>query len=327
VNDPDYAVRDQVIASPWVRLPTDGFRCASYPEASLPDHLLRAIDLPTQDLSGFTAMPDAVFEASTSLHAHDRSQPLAARVDSTLSSPAEATVEWVSVDAAYGGRLPMRLHVPNDAAPPYGAVIFFPGSNLLFSREIGAPQLTFLPRAGWILVEPVYDGGFHRNDGRTLQRLQSPAGSAELYSHWVQDLGRAIDYLEQRPDVDGNAIVYAGLSLGAAVAPRLLPYEPRFRAAILLSGGLSARLSQESIDQTASLAGRLRLPLLMLGGRHDFANPVSHQEALFRAFGTPEDQKRFRVYDAAHWPLPMNDAIRETVDFLGRYASPGRDPG
>jgi pimeloyl-ACP methyl ester carboxylesterase len=281
-----------------------------------------------QDLSSFTAMPDAVFDASTSLYAYDRSQPLAARVDSTLSSPTGAIVEWVSVDAAYGGRLPMRLHIPDDVEPPYGAVIFFPGSNLLASRRIGVPQLTFLTRAGRILVEPIFDGGFNRNDGSTMQRLQSPAAATELMSHWVQDLGRAIDYLEQRPDVDATAIAYAGLSLGAGLAPRLLPYESRFRAAILLSGGFNPRANQESIDRIAAFAGRVRLPVLMLGGRDDFANPVSHQEALFRALGTPEDQKRFRVYDGAgHWPLPLNEVIRETVEFLDLYAPRGRDPG
>jgi dienelactone hydrolase len=142
----------------------------------------------------------------------------------------------------------------------------------------------------------------------------------------VQDLGRAIDYLEQRPDVDPNAIAYAGLSLGASVAARLLPYEPRFRAAILLSGGFSPRASQPSIDRDGAFARRVRIPLLMLGGRDDFANPVSYQEAWFRAFGTPEELKRFRTYDAGHWPLPWNEVIRETVEFLDLYAPRGRGP-
>ncbi|HUF77227.1 MAG TPA: protein kinase [Longimicrobiales bacterium] len=326
-NDVPYGAWDQVLASPWVRLPTDGFRCATYPEA-LPEPLLAAVDLPTQDFTSFTPMPDEVFAASARSFAYDRSQPLAARVDSTLPSPITGVrIEWVSVNAAYGGRLPLRLHVPTDLAPPHGAVIYFPGSNLLLSQEMTAPPLPLLPREGWILVEPVFDGGYHRNDGRTLQRSQSPAAQEELVSHWAQDLGRALDYLEERTDVDGSAVAYVGLSLGAGVAPRLLPYEPRFRAAILFSGGFSPQADQESIDRTASLAGRVRLPLLMMGGENDFSNPVSHQEALLRAFGTPDDQKRFRVYDAGHWPLPMNDVMREVVDFLERYAPVGGGGG
>ena len=321
-NDPDYALVDQILASPWTRLPTEGFRCARFDGGAPPEHLLRSIELPAQDLSGFAPTPDAVFQSTARLYEYDRRQPLNARVDSTLPPVDGASVQWVSVDLPYGERLPMRLHIPSEAEPPYGAVIFFPGSDLFFSPAMGPPQLPFLARAGWILVEPVFEGGYQRNDGRTLQRLRSPAEQAVLYSHWAQDLGRAIDYLEQRGDVDPQAVAYAGLSLGASVSPRLLPYEPRLAAAILMSGGFSPRSPQAALDEQGGLAGRVRVPLLMLGGQHDFANPVTHQEALLRAFGTPEDQKRFHVYEAAHWPLPMTQVIRETVDFLERYAAP-----
>ena len=48
-----------------------------------------------------------------------------------------------------------------------------------------------------------------------------------------------------------------------------------------------------------------------------------NQRALFRFFGTPEQDKRMQVYEGAgHWPLPMNDVIRESVDFLDRYLGP-----
>jgi len=60
----------------------------------------------------------------------------------------------------------------------------------------------------------------------------------------------------------------------------------------------------------------------MLGGRNDFSNPIRYQEALFQAFGTPDDQKRFRTFEAGHWPYPMNESIREMVDFLDRFAKP-----
>ena len=30
--------------------------------------------------------------------------------------------------------------------------------------------------------------------------------------------------------------------------------------------------------------------------------------------------ERFRMYKSGRWPLPMNEVIRETVDFLDRYA-------
>jgi pimeloyl-ACP methyl ester carboxylesterase len=61
----------------------------------------------------------------------------------------------------------------------------------------------------------------------------------------------------------------------------------------------------------------------MMGGRHDFSNPVTHQQALFRVFGTPAADKRIVIIeDAGHWPLPRNEVIRETADFLDRYLGP-----
>jgi dienelactone hydrolase len=178
-------------------------------------------------------------------------------------------------------------------------------------------------RSGRVLVEPVYEGTFHRNDGRTVQRLASPASRSELVVHWAQDLGRVLDYLEQRPGMDASRVAYAGLSFGAGVSLELLPFETRFRAVVLYSGGFGRQEAQSSIDRRSGLARRIELPLLLLGGHHDFANAASHQEALFRVFGAPPEDKRIRIYeDAGHWPLPMNEVIRETVDWLDKYLGP-----
>ena len=184
------------------------------------------------------------------------------------------------------------------------------------------PPLDYLIRSGLVLVEPTYDGTFSRNVGRTLDRYEGD-GRVELMVHWVQDLGRTLDYLEERPDIDGSRVSFLGISLGAVLTPSLLAFEDRFKTAILYSGGFSTREPQASIDDLTALAQRIRVPILMLGGRHDFNHPIDpHQEALFRAFGTPAERKTLRVYDSGHWPLPMNEVIRETVDFLDRYHGP-----
>ena len=123
--------------------------------------------------------------------------------------------------------------------------------------------------------------------------------------------------------MDHERVSYLGISLGSGLAPRLLPFEPRLRGAILLSGGFGATQSQVSMDEYRALAQHVTMPILMLGGTQDYNSPAEpHQRVFFESFATPEDQKIFRVYDAGHWPLPMNEVIRETVDFLDRYAAP-----
>jgi hypothetical protein len=323
-GDPPYALHDQIATSPWVRLPTDGFRCASYHGGELPAALLVSVEYPSQVFGRYQPMSEETAEVLRRSFAYPHEQPLLATVDSTHTTDSGVTIEWVSVETPYGERLPIRLHIPADAEPPYQAMIFFAGGNVIRASRLPAPILDFLIRSGRVLVDPVYDGTWQRNDGRTLQRLATTASARELIAHWVQDVGRVIDYLEQRPDMDGTRVGFVGLSFGAMVGGiDILPWEPRFRVAVLYSGGFGLREPQSSIDRRSALAERVTTPLLMLGGRHDFAQTARLQEELFRVFGTPPEHKRQVIFEnAGHWPLPMNEVIRETVDWLDRYLGP-----
>jgi dienelactone hydrolase len=62
---------------------------------------------------------------------------------------------------------------------------------------------------------------------------------------WSKDLGRSIDYLETRKDIDIGRLAYLGRSMGAAVGPYLVALEPRIRTAILLSGGSFEKVPPE----------------------------------------------------------------------------------
>ncbi|NNF14866.1 MAG: protein kinase [Gemmatimonadetes bacterium] len=324
-SDPLYFIHDAYPFSPWQRDPTNGVRCARYPDGEPPTHLQGPITFPEQDFSGSSpaaSMSDEAFAMNQRFAAYDKSMPLADSLESRRTLDWGATEEWVSIDAAYGGeRLPIRIHLPRDAEPPYEAFIFFGGGNVIRSSQIEEPRppVDFLVRSGRVLIEPMYEGTFSRNDGRTAQRLTGPA-SQELFTHWIQDIARTIDYLEERPDIDADRISYFGLSLGAAISPDLLPHEPRFKAAILYSGGFGVASSQARIDYSIALLRRIRIPVLQLGGRRDFSHPIDpHQREFLRHFGTVEEDKHQFFFDAGHQPLPLTDVIRHSVDFLERY--------
>jgi hypothetical protein len=51
------------------------------------------------------------------------------------------------------------------------------------------------------------------------------------------DLVRSIDYLQTRSDIDARKLAYYGVSMGAAQGARLIAVEPRFRTAVLCTGG------------------------------------------------------------------------------------------
>ncbi len=119
-------------------------------------------------------------------------------------------------------------------------------------------------------------------------------------------------------------MTFFGISLGAAIAPALLPYEERIRAAILYSGGFGVSQAQPSIDRTIGLLRRVTIPVLQMGGEHDFTEPIDpYQRAFFEHLGTPDENKRMVVFDAGHQPLPLEGVLRETVDFLERHLGPG----
>ena len=321
--DPAYTASDANALPPWRRADGDGFRCARYGPEEPPASLFEGLTFPAQEFTDRPSMSDDAFEVSQAFYAYSPTLPLATRVDSTRTHADGWRVEWVSVETPYGERMPIRLHLPTNTPPPWESVIFFPGGNLLRSPEmdqIDLIPLDFVLRAGRVLVEPVFDGGFQRNDGRTLERWSTRAGQTELMQRWVQDLGRTLDFIEEREDLVTGATSYMGMSLGAVVAPSLLPYVPRLRAAILISGGFSRVSSQQTIDRQVALARRVSMPIMMLVGNEDIVSPVEpHKRALLDAFGSPDSAKILRVYEAGHWPLPMNDVMRETADFLDRY--------
>ena len=138
---------------------------------------------------------------------------------------------------------------------------------------------------------------------------------------WSKDLGRSIDYLETRKEIDGARLAYLGLSWGGALAPNLLGVETRFKAAILESGGLEFQRSLPEAD-AINFVGRVRIPVLMLNGRYDhFFQVETSQVPLFRLLGTPEKDKRQVIYETGHAP-PRKEVIKESLDWLDRYLGP-----
>jgi cephalosporin-C deacetylase-like acetyl esterase len=137
---------------------------------------------------------------------------------------------------------------------------------------------------------------------------------------WSKDLGRSIDYLETRTDINRGKIAYLGLSMGSAHAPILAAVEGRIQACVLLDGGFYFFPVAAEIDQL-NYVPRMRQPTLMINGRHDFIFP--HQTAqvpMFNLLGTPGKDKRHVVFDTAHDVTVMrHEMIRETLAWLERY--------
>jgi fermentation-respiration switch protein FrsA (DUF1100 family) len=101
--------------------------------------------------------------------------------------------------------------------------------------------------------------------------------------------------------------------------------DSRLKAAVLSSGGITREASAE-VDSW-NFAPRVRVPVLMVNGRHDHIFPLeTNQKPLFQALGTK--QKQHLLYDGGHRNLITRpDLLGEILDFLDRHLGPVETAG
>ena len=135
------------------------------------------------------------------------------------------------------------------------------------------------------------------------------------------DLGRSIDYLETRADIDTRKLGFYAVSSGVPYGVRMLAVDGRFKAAVFSSGGL--RDEPAEVDSW-NFAPRFHVPVLMVNGRNDFIFPVdTNQKLLFEALGTKEPDKKHVLYDGGHRNLVTRpDLLGEVLDWFDRYLGP-----
>jgi tRNA A-37 threonylcarbamoyl transferase component Bud32/pimeloyl-ACP methyl ester carboxylesterase len=325
-SDPGYMFSSSDAQLPFDRSPINGLRCAKY-TSPVGGKLVAAVDQLTRDYSKETPASDETYRIYKSLYAYDKT-PLNAAADSVDESSPYWRKEKVSFDAAYGHeRVPAYLFLPRNAAPPYQTVVYFPSSNARMrasSEDLERFPIEFVIRSGRALLHPVYKGTYERRqeaDGAGPNELR------DLKIAWSKDLGRSLDYLQTRRDIDSGKLAYYGLSLGSISALPVLAVEDRFKVAVLLAGGLPFTRVPPEADPV-NFAPRIRIPVLLLGGRQDFIYPVdTAQIPLFRMLGTPEKDKKHIIFEGGHAPLRIQPLIKDILDWLDRYLGPVKTQG
>lgn len=323
-NEPLYMFNEADGQSPFARGESYGFRLVKY--LSPPDPaLLRRVDYPRRDFSSERPVSDAVFSVIRGLYTYDRA-PLHASVDSTDDSNEHWLEQRVSFDAAYGTeRVVAYVFLPRRATSgPLQTVVYFPGSDGIQDRSSGRvdpPLDGAITKSGRALVFPLYKGTYERGDGLDTDY---PARTDFYRTHvlaWYKDLGRTLDYIESRRDLDRTRIAYLGFSWGARLGPLFLAVEPRLETAVLLSGGLKFASTYPETDPF-NFAPRVTQPVLMLNGRYDYFFPLeTSQLPLLHLLGTRPADKMHVVYESGH-VLPWTPATEQTLRWLDRYLGP-----
>ena len=319
-NEPSYQFRTPDARRPFDREASFGFRCVKLlsPPA---ETLAGPVSFVSRDRRNDHPADDRAFRIFQGLHSYDKTD-LKPAVEAHDESPPYWRTEDVTFQAAYGNeRMLAHLYLPKNAAPPYQAVVFFGGVNFLTDQRIGAKSrlFDFVVRSGRAVIVPAYKGTLERGPGDYYHLLGEPNRWREMNLQQSKDLGRSIDYLETRPDIDARKLAFYGNSYGAAMAPHLVAVEPRIRCVVMMSGGSFEKVPAE-VDSW-NFAPRVKVPVLMVNGRDDFRFPLeASQLPLFRLLGTPAKDKRHVVRDGGHLnPAGRPDVMKEILDWLDRY--------
>jgi serine/threonine protein kinase/formylglycine-generating enzyme required for sulfatase activity/cephalosporin-C deacetylase-like acetyl esterase len=307
-------------ASGFDRSPENGFRCVRYLSDKIPPAAFKCVTLePAHDFEKETPVLDDVFQAYKNQFAYDRPPllPLHAHIESEVRS-ADSIHQTITFDAAYGKeRVKAHLYLPRQGTPPYQVVAYHPGGHFWsqtdFPQENPPSEVAFLVRSGRAVLWPVYKGCADR-----WVHVSGVMADRDLANQVYKDLGRSVDYLHERRDIDREKLAYYGESRGAGMGTIYLAVDERFKVGVLVTGGL-ARAALPELDPF-NYVSRVRVPVLMLVGHNDTMVPLkSAQEPMLKLLGTPEEDKKLVPYDVPGHNVPRDEAEKETLAWLDKY--------
>jgi dienelactone hydrolase len=326
-GEPNYMFYLTDARSPWERTANFGFRCARY-DAPTSAEIMGRVEYRGQDYRKTQPVPDAVYRTYTPMYVYDKDADLNAKVE-----PLGETERWrrekVTFDAAYyNERVPAYLFIPKNARPPYQVIIYFPGAFAFLDDKFDLAGLEegrgFLLRSGRAVIAPIYKGLYERHDDIHVG-VNPPLVWRDHFVAWAKDLGRSIDYLETRKDIDAGRIAYFGDSLGGKMGALLPALEKRLKVVVLSSGGFYTLGTYPPEANPLNFAPHVTQPVLMMNGRYDTSFPYdSCQRPLFEHLGTPAKDKKHVIYETGHNVFFDREAVRECLVWLDKYLGPVR---
>jgi eukaryotic-like serine/threonine-protein kinase len=316
-----YLYSEPEALSPFDRSALNGFRCVRN-VAPVPPAATRAARTLERDFTKARPASDAVFNAYRIMYAYDRT-PLNARVEGVVEDTPDWREEKITFDAAYGNeRVMAYLFLPKRVRSPYQTVVFFPSARVLdltSSKTLGdVTFFDYVVQSGRAVLYPIYQDTYER---RVKEVLPGASQDMTLTVERFKDLGRSLDYLQTRPDIDGRRLAYLGVSMGAAEGVIYATLaQDRFRTVVLLDGGFFLGPAPAGRDQV-DFAPRLTKPVLMVNGRYDFSFSLEKaQLPLYRMLGTPPADKRHVVLPTPHdVRADRADLVREVLGWLDKY--------
>ena len=299
------------------RDPFTGFRVAAYIDPAVDlEPFLEPPDLAFTDFRDAQPASIEVFEAIRDQFSYS-SEKISPEHESTDESNPIWDLEIVSINTDYDDdRVRIHLFKPKDQtrSDPVihvsGLSTFSAGAQMVSPKPL---DFDFIISSGRTLIILELDGSYSRYDG--LSQLSGDAlmrkRSSQLLN-WHSDLGRSIDYLSTREDLNMNALSYIGASFGASIVTPLLALEERFTSAVLFIGGFSSANVLTLSDQLTHVA-QITLPTLMVNGTSITYSPKSLRQYRFMRNSGLQDSKKIILMEGMK--PSKSDVSSETVSY------------
>lgn len=244
------------------------------------------------------------------------------------------SVHDISYASPKGGRVPAYLVVPSGKGP-FAAVLwghwYWPNSEF-FNRKEFLEEAVVLAQAGVVSLLPTGPGA---RPGHVQDRAPLSEQQVTDLIQTIVDLRRGADLLLARKDVDPRRLAYVGHSYDATAGAFLSGIDKRFKAFVLMAGGLSdevdskteeykqyrQKVGPEKFDAFAAKYAWLdpgkfvsraapAIVFLQYARKEDFLTPARAHE--YEAIVT--EPKRFKLYEAPH--ALNGEARRDRIAFL-----------
>jgi dienelactone hydrolase len=264
---------------------------------------------------------------------YDQKAPLDIR-EVGVENRGDVAIHDISYASPKGGRVPAYLVVPTGKGP-FAAIIwghwYMPGSAFLNRKEFLDEAVALAPAGA---VSLLTDGPVAR-PGHVEDKTPLNAQEVTDLVQQIVDMRRGADLVLARPDVDPKRLAYVGHSYDASVGGFLSGIDKRFKAFVLMAGGLSDESdlkSKEGLEYRQKVGPEKFDAFQAKYGWLDPGKFVSHaapavvflQYATLEKFLTPDrarvyavivsEPKRFQLYDAPH---ALNAAARrDRIAFL-----------
>jgi len=265
---------------------------------------------------------DEAFRIYKSLYKYSHTE-LDAIVESRDETQVDRILEKVTFNTAYGSeRMIAYIYLPKKSfQPPYQPVIFFPPAGIPSTIEDFPPEpARTILNSGRAFIFPVYHDTFERNVPPSWKWTKESNRDHVIMAS--KDLGRTIDYLQTRSDLDTDNLAYFGMSWGAWMGIILTAVDERFKTVILTAGGLSEGDYLPEM-RPLNFAPRVTSPTLILNGKYDRYFPVElNVKVLLDLLGSSEKNKKLVLLEAGHDVWSNNKYRREVLDWLDQYLGP-----